>query len=136
MEASQETTPYDEAIRIPEEKIRYKGQAFQWDEDHNFSYYITNALAKSKYQHLIDKGILSEWDKEEYMEDIEEYEEDTEEYKYLVAQIPWREQHYEFNFSWGWCLDKEKGAYCIPVDADAITAWAGIEKDDLIREVP
>ena len=136
MDANRKTTPYAEAILIPEEDIRYNGLLFQWDEDHNFTYFIPNELAKSKYQHLIDTAILSEWDEEEYMEDIEEYEDDPEEYKYQLAQIPWRAQHCEFNFLWGWCFDEEKGAYCIPVDSDAIAAWAGIDKEDLIGEVP
>ena len=70
------------------------------------------------------------------MEDIEEYEDDPEEYQFQLAQIPWRSQHCVFNFSWGWCFDEEKGAYCIPVDSDAIAAWAGIDKEDLIQDVP
>jgi len=36
----------------------------------------------------------------------------------------------------GWCLDEEKDAYCIPIDSDAVIEWAGLEADDLIREVP
>ena len=59
-----------------------------------------------------------------------------EEYQFQLAQIPWRSQHCVFNFSWGWCFDEEKGAYCIPVDSDAIAAWAGIDKEDLIQDVP
>ena len=136
MGAPEKTTPYAEAILIPEEDIRYKGLSFQWDEDHNFTHFIPNELARSKYRHLLDASILSEWDEEGYLEDIEEYEDEPEEYQYQLAQIPWRAQHCEFNFSWGWCFDEEKGAYCIPVDADAIASWAGIDKDDLIQEVP
>jgi len=88
MTPAKETTPYAEAVSIPEDQVRYNGLPCQWDEDHSFAYLIPNELAKSKYQHLIDIAILSEWDEEEYMEGIEEYEDDPEEYKYQLAQIP------------------------------------------------
>ena len=132
---SRETTPYPEA-QFKDENIFYRGLPAQWDDDHRFTYFVPSEIAKSKYKHLVEKGVLTEWDEEEYMDDIEEYQDDREEYQLCLSQIPWREKHHKFSFQWGWCLDKEKGAYCIPIDSDAIIEWAGLDEKDLICEVP
>jgi len=135
MTNTEETTPYSDA-QYKDENVFYKGLPVQWDEDHNFTYFIPNEIAESKYKHLIEEGVITEWDEEEYMDDIEQYEDDPKEYQYHLSQIPWRQKHYEFFFQWGWCLDKEKDAYCIPIDSDAVIEWAGLEKGDLICEAP
>ena len=137
MSAVKKTTPYSEA-RYEDEGALYKGLPVQWDEDHNFTYFIPNELAESKYKHLIDTAIITSFDKYGYMIGIEMYKDDeeSEEYQYHLDQIPWREKHYEFSFSWGWCFDEGKKTYCIPIDSDAIIEWAGLEMQDLIREVP
>lgn len=130
-----ETTPYPKAYCL-DENIVYKGLLLEWDEEHNFTYFIAKELAESKYQHLIDDTTLMEWDKEEFMEEIEKYEDEPEQYQQMLKQIPWRKNHYEFNFSWGWCFDEVKDSYCIPVDSDAVIVWAGLDKQDLIFDVP
>ena len=60
---------------------------FQWGEDHNFTYFIPNELAKSKYQYLIDAAILPEWDEQECMEDIEEHGDDPKEYECQLEHV-------------------------------------------------
>ena len=131
-----DTTPFNEA-QLLDDGIFYKGLPMQWDDDHRFEYFVPNKVALTKYKHLVENATLDEWDKVEFLLKIEDWEDDDPEtYKFYLAQIPWREKHHRFPFTWGWCLNKETGLFSIRVDADAILAWAGLDKADLIFEVP
>ena len=134
------TTPFTEASDM-EEGAFYKGLPVQWDEEHYFTYFVPKELAEAKYFEQIECGDLLQFDEPSFMEDLEEWGpegiyNEPETHQMYLAQIPWRRRHYEFNFSWGWCLNKENGTYSIPIDEDAIARWAGIDPVDLIKEAP
>jgi len=134
------TTPYAQASGMDEGAF-YNGLPVKWDEEHHFTYFVPKDLAEAKYREQIEWGVLLEYDHESFMEEVEEWGPDgfynePETHQMYLDQIPWRRQHYEFNFSWGWCLDKESGRSSIPIDSDAIARWAGIDPADLIHEAP
>lgn len=132
------TTPFSEASDM-EEGAFYNGLPVQWDEEHHWTYFVPKELAETKYIKQIASGVLLEYDHDLFMQDVEDYGPDgpcdePDLYKQYLNQIPWRKQHYEFNFSWGWCLDKGNGRYSDPIEEDAIARWAGIDPADLIKE--
>lgn len=133
------TTPYSQAS-LMDEGAFYNGLPVQWDEDHRFTHFVPKQLAETKYPQQVDSGVLCEFDEPSFMDEIDEWSpewnDDPETYQMYLDQIPWRKQHYEFKFSWGWCLNKENGTYSIPINSEAIARWAGIDPADLIQEAP
>lgn len=134
------TTPYSQASVMDEGAV-YNGLPVQWDEEHHFTYFVPKELAEAKYREQIEWGELLEFNESLFMDEVDECGPDgiynePETHQMYLDQIPWRRQHFEFNFSWGWCLDKENGRYSIPIDEDAIARWAGLDPADAIREVP
>ena len=133
------TTPYSKAVTMDEGAF-YNGLPVQWDEEHSWCYYVPKSLAECKYRDLIASDDLYEFDEKWYREDAEaDYGpdgliEDPEHYEYLIKQIPWYQEHYEFTLRWGWCLNKENGRYCIPITTEQIFEWAGLDPDDCIHE--
>ena len=133
-----ETTPYSQASEMNEGAL-YNGLPLQWDEEHHFTYFVPKEVAEAKYSEQIECGDLLEFDEPSFMEEVDDwgpngFYDEPETHKMYLDQIPWRKQHYEFNFSWGWCLNKENGSYSIPIDEDDIARWAGIDPADLIKE--
>ena len=132
------TTPFAQASDM-EEGAFYNGLSVQWDVGHRFTYFVPKQLAETKYSEQVGSGVLLEYDYASFIEKVDDwgpdgFYDDSETHQMYLDQITWREQHYEFNFSWGWCLNKETETYSVLIEEDDVARWAGLDPEDLIHD--
>ena len=133
------TTPYAE-VQYTDQPFTYKGKPYEFDEEHSYTYFIPNEIAKAKYAELILLEIIFPFRQNDFLDDIEDwapggYYDDPETYQDYLNQIPWREKHFTFYFSHAYCTEDMEGDEWF-LDDNAIARWAGLDPNDLIHEVP
>ena len=135
------TTPYADVMHT-DQTFLFNGWKYYFDEDHSYTYFVPNELAKTKYSHLVEASIINPFDEDDYRKDIKEdwgpdgFNSDEETYQMYLNEIPWRRQHHYFYFSPAWLDEEDAGDAPHHLDQDDIARWAGLDPADLIEEAP